>query len=215
MRAAIVLRSSNSSPVGGPYFDPRHGTIVNHVNIGAPRGFGPNQINSGHEIELRHIYSRGGTALRLESDDARGRFGAEVRDLVASDIVGERCNRAVAFAPHAQVNQNIAVTGVRALSCYQGVIESADEGLPRDRRGSFVASTIDDVDVIAGDGAQLPSDDGGWTTGPSSQAFAHDAKATWNVQYGAHSCTGPFTRRSSRIMTAWGFERPRCGPTEY
>jgi hypothetical protein len=212
-RAAIVLAPRNDTPKGGPYYDPHDGAIVNHYNVGGPYGYGPNQITSAHNVRLDRIFSSGGTALRLETDATlRKSFGGEVRDVVARHVVGVDCNRAVVFAPHEQRNRDVHVFDVLARSCQQGVLESKDESLPSDRRGSFTGSSVTSIRVIGGDAAQLPvsGDPGRWQAGPSSQPFARDAYTTWVVAYSDVHCTGQFTKRSDSIDVDGAFTVPTC-----
>ena len=138
-KAALGLRARTDTPLNGPFYDPHNGTIANWLNIRSPRGFGPNQVNSGHNLTFSHIYSQGGTALRFETDTSnQKKFGSEVRSVTADDIAGVNCNRAVSFAPHFQDNFDVHVSNVQAMACYQGIVESIDEGIPVARRGSFV-----------------------------------------------------------------------------
>jgi len=208
-RGAVIMRARRDSPIGGPIYDPRNGSVVNHYNIGGPRGFGPDQVNSAHSVAFSHIYSSGGTALRLESDGAERLYGSEIRGLRADTIMGVNCNRALSFAPHDQNNYDVHVTGVVARSCYQGIIESADKSLSIDHRGSFSNSTVDGATAVGGELAQRPDSTFGWTTGLSRQAYAKDNTA-WNVIYSDISCSGTFETRSSRLMFSTGALQPRC-----
>src|SRR4051812_10390832 len=56
--AAIGLKSDTFSPLGGPYYDPRNGAIRNVYAVGEPGGFGPDQIDSAHNVLIKRIYSR-------------------------------------------------------------------------------------------------------------------------------------------------------------
>jgi hypothetical protein len=212
-RAAIVLAPRNDSPERGPFYDPHDGAIVNHYNVGGPYGYGPNQVTSAHNVRFKRIFSAGGTALRLETDATlRKSFGGEVRGIVARHIVGVRCNRAVAFAPHAQRNRDVHVFDVLARSCQQGVIESKDESLPSGQRGEFTNSSVSSIRVIAGDGAQLPvpGDTGTWRTGRSHQPFARDRSTAWIVAYTDVHCQGRFTKPSDAIALDGTFSVPTC-----
>lgn len=214
-RAAIVLKSNKDSPIGGPYLDPHQGTIDDVIGVHEPRGFGPIQVNSAHDVSITKLRSRGGTALRLETDDARGAWGAEINGLTATTIEGLDCNRAVSFAPHGQVNQNVTVTDVHAIGCAQGVIESKDEKLTAAERGSFLSSSISDVYVQTGKSAQLadPTGASAWTVGDSMQVVGRDPGLTWAVTYDGLSCLGPFTADSPSVSTAQGWVVPPCGPS--
>jgi hypothetical protein len=216
-KAALSLRARNDSPSdGSDYYDPHDGEVVNWYNIRSPKGFGPNQINSAHNVRFSHVFSSGGTAMRSETDASQGKsFGSEVRGVTADDIVGRDCNRAVSFAPHAQHNADVHVSRVRAIGCAQGVIESYDEtnsSVP----GSFVNSTISDVTVISGERAQVSVTGSGglWTVGRSNRAFAKDAttRPLWSVVYqaGTYRCEGTFTSTSHLITTTTGEVRPVC-----
>ncbi|MGI8777862.1 MAG: fibronectin type III domain-containing protein [Acidimicrobiales bacterium] len=218
-KAVLGLRARRDSLVDrSALYDPHNGTIANWYNVRSPRGFGPNQVNSGHNLTVTHVYSRGGTALRLETDASNQlRFGSEVRSVQADDIAGENCNRAVAFAPHFQVNSDVHVTNVRAAACYQGVVESIDGGIPPAKRGAFLESTVSGVSVTGGQGAQLPvlGSNGLWTSGTSSQAFARERQDTWAVTYAADSlaCGGQLQWPSDPIRTTTGVFQPACTPT--
>jgi hypothetical protein len=123
------------------------------------------------------------------------------------------CNRAVAFAPHAQRNRDVHVFDVLARSCQQGVLESKDESLPSDQRGEFADSSVSSIRVIAGSVAQLPvsGDAGTWQTGPSYQPFARDPFTTWTVAYTDVHCAGQFTKQSDPIDVDGTFTVPICG----
>ena len=214
-KAALGLRARSDSPVDrSAFYDPHNGTIANWYNVRSPRGYGPNQINSGHNLTITHVYSRGGTALRLETDSSNQvKFGSELRSIHASDIFGENCNRAVAFSPHFQNNYDVHVTGVRAKSCNQGIVEAVDKEIDPVRRGAFLQSTVAGVSVTGGPGAQIPTPDGSgrWKSGTSSQAFGRDA-APWAVTYARAdlTCGGSFLWPSDPILTAEGWFQPAC-----
>jgi hypothetical protein len=215
-KAVFVLRPRNDSPIEGPFLQPRNGAIVHHYNVGSPRGYGPNQFGGATNVRLSGVFSRGGTALRLESDATKNKpFGGEIRGITADTIVGVDCNRAVSFAPHAQKNYDVHVKSVVARGCSQGVIESDDEKIGAVKRGGFFDSTISDVTVIAGTKAQNPAkagggSNGGWVLGQSTTAFARDQKAKWSVAYTDARCTGAFTRKSDRIMLSGSMTGPTC-----
>lgn len=210
-KAALGLRERADTPPGGPYADPTAGTISNWYNIDGPKGFGPNQINAGHNLTFTHLFSDGGTTLRMETDASLGKgFGSELRGVRATDVAGQDCNRVVSFAPHDQMNGDVHVSGVKSVGCAEGVQESVDG------KGSFTDSTVDHVTVIAGPHAQVgnPSTNGIWTVGPSYQAFSKDSpnRSTWSVLYtaGTLTCTGAFTAASAPILTTAGKQQPRC-----
>lgn len=212
-RAAIVLVPLRASAIGGPYYDPHNGTIRNHYNIGGPFGYGANQVTSGHNLRFFYIYSRGGTALRMETDATLHKgFGGELRGVVADRIVGVNCNRAVSFAPHAQQNSDVHVSNVIARRCNQGVIESLDENLAPSQRGAFTNSSISDVQVVGGIGAQVPvaGHPGFWFIGRSTQAFARDAGATWSVVISRPTCSGAFAQGPNPINMDGTTGRPTC-----
>ena len=217
-KAALGLRErADTPPDGSIYYDPHNGTVNNWYNVHGPKGFGPNQVNAGHNLSFHHIFSQGGTALRLETDASQGKsFAAELRGVNADDIAGLKCNRAVSFSPHSQFNYDVHVTSVQALSCAQGVVESIDETNKRPA-GAFVNSTIANVSVTGGAGAQNGTAPNGlWSIGTSQKAFAKDKsrQATWSVEYGAgsYSCGGTFLMTSDLIRTASGLVAPACQP---
>jgi hypothetical protein len=216
-KAALGLRERADTPADGSvYYDPHNGRVVNWYNVRGPKGFGPNQVNAAHDVGFSHVFSSGGTALRLETDASQGKsFASEIRGLTADDIAGRDCNRAVSFAPHAQTNHAVHISHVQAAGCAQGVVESVDESnnLPP---GSFLESTITDVVVTAGAKAQLgvTASNGMWTVGQSDRAFAKDKsyQASWSVVYGsgAYGCSGSFSSLSDPIMTPTGLSKPVC-----
>lgn len=216
-KAAMGLRERSDTPSNGSvYYDPHNGTIENWYNVHAPKGYGPNQVNAGHNLVMRHIFSRGGTSLRLETDASQGKsFASEIRGLRADDIAGEDCNRVVAFVPHAQTNIDVHVSHVQSVGCFAAVLESFDE-TNKQAPGKFVDSTISDVTVIGTDHAQdsIPNSDGLWKDGPSQKAFAKDGQTRhlWSVIYsGTVKCSGTFSDPSDRIMMKQGFQKPKCG----
>ena len=215
-KAALELRARSDSPADkSQFYDPHNGTITNWYNVHSPRGYGPDQINSAHNISLSHIFTQGGSALRIETDNSNQiKFGSEVRSVFADDVTALNCNRAVAFAPHFQTNVDVHVTHVQASSCYQGVTEAIDEGIPADRRGSFINSTISDVTVTGGTHAQDPSlvQKGLWIVGTSFQAFGRESQDTWAVTYtaGSVSCSGGFLWPSDPLSTTLGVVQPAC-----
>ena len=212
-RAALMFAPRNDSGVDGPFYDPHNGAIRGQYNTGGPYGYGATQVTSGHNLTFSYIYSRGGTALRLETDfNLRKSFGAEIRGLSATRVVGVDCNRAVSFSPHAQRNSDVHVSNVIARNCHQGVIQSADESLPSDARGRFDTSTMSGVLVVGGPGAQIPVPGrlGLWTSGTSTQAFARDAGADWSVRATRLSCRGSFTEASDKILLDGSTQRIVC-----
>lgn len=217
-KAALSLVERPDTPSNGSvFYDPHDGTIDNWYNVNGPKGFGPNQINAGHDLNISHIFTRGGTALRLETDASlKKTWAAEIRGLTASDIVGQNCNRAVVFAPHSQTNYDVHVSDVRSDGCNQGVLESVDEA-HKAVPGAFVNATISDVQVTAGTQAQVGTfaSAGSWIVGQSTQAFGKDKSIStrpWAVVYtaGTYSCTGAFAKRSNVITTTAGRIQPKC-----
>jgi len=216
-KAALGLRSRADAPAdGSAYYDPHQGRVANWYNIRAPKGFGPNQVNAGHDVTFSHIFSSGGTPMRFETDASQGKsFASEIRGMRADDIAGRDCNRTVMFTPHAQTNYDVHVNRVQSVGCGQGVQESIDESntlLP----GSFVNSTITDVTVTPGPNAQIgtPGTNGMWTAGLSDRAYAKDKpnQSLWSVVYaaGTYSCSGAFASPSDLLMTTAGQLRPVC-----
>jgi hypothetical protein len=214
-KAALGLRERADTPSDGSvFYDPHNGTITNWYNIGGPKGFGPNQVNAGHNLTFRHLFTQGGTAMRLETDASQGKtFASEIRGLIADDVAGLNCNRAVAFSPHAQFNYDVTVTRVQAVNCAAGVVESID-ATSGQAPGAFVNSTISGVSVTGGLGAQNAPTNGNtlWTTGISQRAFAKDKslQASWSVVYGTFSCQGVFLSPPQLIMSAGGLVAPVC-----
>jgi hypothetical protein len=216
-KAALSLATRSDSPLGGPtFYDPHNGTIANWYNVHAPKGFGANQVNGGHNVTFSHIFSRGGSAMRFETDASQGKhFGAEIRGVTAYDIAGQDCNRTVIFAPHAQWNYDVHVTHVQSNDCGQGVEESIDD-TNKFPPGGFVNSTVADVQVTAGTHAQLgsPGTNGVWTIGPSDRAFAKDSYASggWAVVYTANTfgCAGKFTSKPNPVVTTVGLVKAVC-----
>jgi hypothetical protein len=215
-KAALGLRAQSDSPVDhSAFYDPQNGTVTNWYNIDSPPGYGPNQVDSAQNVTLSQIYSQGGTALRLETDNSNQEaFGSELNGITASDIEGVDCNRAVSFSPHFQTNYNVNVSGVSALDCYQGIIEADQKSIPASKRGAFLDSTVSGVTVVGGPGAEVPAGNGGlWTVGTSYQAFARAKANSWAVTYtaGSFACNGAFKRPSDAIVTGAGTVRPTCG----
>ena len=218
-KAALGLRERFDTPSNGSvFYDPHNGTVSNWYNIGAPKGYGPNQVNAAHNVRFQHIFSQGGTAMRFETDASQGKsFASEIRGVSADDIAGLNCNRAVSFSPHAQMNYDVAVTHVQAVSCAAGVVESID-GTNKLPPGAFINSSIANVSVRSGNAAQnaSPSGPGLWTVGVSQTAFAKDKsrQASWSVLYaaGTFSCQGAFLSAPNLVLTVNGFVRPICLP---
>jgi hypothetical protein len=215
-KAALGLRErADTPPDGSVYYDPHNGTVENWYNVHGPKGFGPNQVNAGHNLTFRHIFSRGGTTMRFETDASLGKsFASEVRGVEADDIAGENCNRAVAFVPHAQSNADVHVKDVVARGCADAVLESFDEKT-KQAPGKFTDSTISNVTVVSTNGAQdsKRNSDGLWAIDTSEKAFAKDGptRRLWSVTYtGDFSCSGTFKSASDPVMTPQGFVRPKC-----
>jgi hypothetical protein len=197
-RAVFQLYARRDSPVGGPYYDPQDGIIENQVNVGSPRGYGPNQVNSGLRLTFRNIYSRGGTTLRLETDgsttkDGTPTRGARVSDVTADQLTGENCNRVVALSPHAQRNGNVSVGSVTSYSCAQTVASAIDPHLATDRRGTFGDVVVQSVTAVSGDKAQLPSSTNLWTVGPAMMPLYVAEGVTWPTRVLRITTVGSFT----------------------
>ena len=198
-RAVLQLHSSRASVVGGPYVRPTFGVIRNHVNYGGPRGYGPNQINSAANLSMANIYTFGGTALRVETDDSLSSDGtpmkgARVDNLRAWNIVGARCNRAVSLSPHGQRNGYVAVSGVYAYSCNQAVVAQADTKLAPSQRGSFYKPVVAGVRVHGGPFAQLDDNGHLWRVGWSKNPYYVDPAVNWAPRIYVWNKTGAFTR---------------------
>jgi hypothetical protein len=115
----------------------------------------------------------------------------------------------VSFAPHAQRNFDVHVSHVAARNCQQGVIQSVDESLDPSQRGAFTNTTLSDVSVVGGHGAQMPVSGrpGLWAVGSSARAFATDRGASWSVMVTRPSCRGSFGHSPDAINVG-GDERP-------
>jgi hypothetical protein len=199
-RAVLELYSRPDSPVGGPYYDPRAGRIVNQVNVGSPRGYGPNQVNSAQDVDFSNVLSDGGTTLRLETDGSQTATGEPTRGsyvdgLRASHIVGVNCNRAVALVPHAQRNGSVVVDDVRAYSCAEAVASLLDHDIEPARRGTFGTARVTEVLAVAGAEAQLPGQgDALWTVGASQTPVQADQQLGWAATVSGISAQGRFVR---------------------
>ena len=196
-RPVLVLHADKNSPVDGPFVQPQDGVVMNHVNVNAPRGYGPNQINAVTRVAFQHIYSYGGTALRIETDGSLGAGGypdrgASVDSLTATQIVGVDCNRAVSLSPHGQDNGAVKIAGVWAYSCNQAVVAQADTKLTH--QGSFAHAVVSNVRVQSGDDAQLDSTTTLWTLGQSYMPYYIDPAAYWNPVIAVKARAGLFTR---------------------
>lgn len=198
-RQVLAFHAPAKSPLAGPFLEPENGEVRNIVDLNAPRGFGPTQVNAGVGLDFRQIYSEGGTALRIETDDSmngRGELvkGAEVDRLTASDIVGVNCNRAVSLSPHAQRNGSVSVDGVWAYSCNESVVAAFDEKAARaGNPGSFSSATVTDVSVDGGPLAQLDSTSLLWTVGQSYRPVAVDKNLPWQPTIEVVRQAGTFT----------------------
>lgn len=204
--AALALNADSMSPAAPANDDnsppddlylPRYGEINNWYNVHGPRGYGPNQINAGQYLEFKNIFTQGGTAMRFETDASQNKgFGAEVYGVTATNIMALNGNRAVSFAPHSQTNRYIYVSGVRAVSCWDGIVESADEGTGPANRGFFFDCAVDDCQVTGGATlAQVPNQarSSMWTYGQSDLAYSRDESLDenpnkWAVRYSAYTC---------------------------
>lgn len=200
-RPVLEFNARKDSPIGADpstYLEPMYGSVVNHVDVDAPRGFGPNQVTGAQHVSFQDIYSQGGTALRLETDGATGRGGrpdrgATVDDLSASNIVGVDCNRALSLSPHAQTNGSVSVDGVWADSCFQGVVARQDGKYSLAKAGRFGAVDVQNVNVVAGDQAQNDSTTDLWTVGPSMARVYISSNLGWSPSIAVASASGTFT----------------------
>jgi hypothetical protein len=195
-KAAIGLTSDSFSPLGGPYYDPHNGIISDIYALNGPGGYGPDQVDSAHNVAITNVYSDGGTALRLETQASKGQYGAMINGLTASTITCDHGNRAVSFSPHAQANRNVTVSGVTATDCNQAVKVSGylEPGLTTP--GYFQNSSVDGVTATSGTTAQLTIT-GAWTLGQSDRAIAIDPAATYQVAITNLTCTGTFQHASN------------------
>jgi hypothetical protein len=197
-RAVLQLYSRRDSPVGGPYYNPKDGRILNQVNIASPRGYGPNQVNSAQNVEFDNLFSEGGTTLRLETDGSQTAAGLPTRGSIvdgvrARHIVGLDCNRAVALVPHAQHNGSVVVSDVRAYSCAEAVVGRLQSNLSPSRRGDFGPVHVSDVLAVAGNKAQLEGRGSAlWTVGPSASPILFDQQLGWAATVSGVASQGHF-----------------------
>ncbi len=107
-----------------------HGLRVSyHYNILSPSGWGPNQIRGCVDCSFDHVYSHGGTALRVETDGIPTTCGgvkcdcaspgavfasySKVKGLVAHHIEGELGNNVFAATPHCLASDDLTVSELR------------------------------------------------------------------------------------------------------
>lgn len=197
-RAVMLIHARRNSPLHGTFLEPRHGLVRNNININSPRGFGPNQVNSAQDVAFQNIYSRGGTALRIETDGSSNGGGipdrgARVDQVSGLNIVGVNCNRAVSLAPHAQVNGQVSVDQVWALSCFQGVVASLDKKVPSSRVGSFAAPVVRHVQVVGGRYAQRDDGTFAWTVGQSEMPLYVSKRLGWTPHVQLTAVSGQFS----------------------
>ena len=193
--AAIGLSADAFSPIGGPYYDPHHGTISHVYAINEPGGYGPDQVDSAHNVNLDYIYSNGGTALRLETQASKGQYGARIDGLRAHRVMCDHGNQGVAFSPHGQDNANVSVTGVTGKDCKQAVKVSGFLEAGLSHHGNFLTTSVTGVNAIGGRTSQLTTN-GAWTIGTSDRAIAIDPAATYKVNISGVVCSGPFQHQS-------------------
>jgi hypothetical protein len=199
-RAVIRLHARSNSPVHGPTFmQPKYGTIHNQVNVNSPRGYGPNQVNGAQYVTFSDIYTRGGTALRLETDGSTSnngtpRIGATVDHLVGRHLVGVNCNRAVSLSPHGQHNGTVDIDDVSAYSCNQGVVAAFDNDMLPQYYGRFDNASVRGLRVVGGYSAQLDSTATLWVTGESMMQYYIAPGLTWRPQIELSTQSGSFSR---------------------
>jgi hypothetical protein len=195
-------------PLGSPYVADRESrqmahrvTISNHYNILSNAGFGPNQISACLDCALSHVYSHGGTVLRMETDgigplcgyDACA-GGCQVRgstapptgpngqgfksyglidNLRADHLEGTFGDRVVSYSPHCLPNGTAFVSDLKGTSMYELV--RVAQGITGGSSGSFSsASTVTNVEGTGGDSAQSPAGNG-YTLAASSSAISEVA----------------------------------------
>ncbi|MBS1962279.1 MAG: hypothetical protein JST04_08695 [Bdellovibrionales bacterium] len=130
---------------------PRYGIYRNHVNLNAPAGYGPAQIQSGENLTFEGMYSRGGVAMRFETDVAGNAldpdndpnspcknyngsgpdyrcyaWGAKLDVIKATRIRCVNGNAGLYLAAHGQVNGTVSIDDLRTDHCYTGISESAN-----------------------------------------------------------------------------------------
>lgn len=165
--------ASDQTPVS-EFTHPRFGLYRNHVNLNAPAGYGPAQFQSGEDLTVEGIYSRGGVALRLETDVAGNAldpdsqagspcenysgtgpdyrcyaWGAKLDRVRASKIKCVSGNAGLYLAAHGQLNGSVSVSGLSTENCFTGISESANasdggSGDPHLLTGLFVPTFSDD-----------------------------------------------------------------------
>ncbi len=130
---------------------PRWGVYRNHYNLNAPGGYGPAQFQSGENLSVESIYSKGGVALRLETDVAgngldpqvnasspckdytgKGKdyrcyaWGSKLDQFHASKIKCFAGNAGVYLSAHGQINGAVDIQDLTTENCYVGVTEEAN-----------------------------------------------------------------------------------------
>lgn len=145
------------------YNDPRNGTYRNHYNLYAPAGYGPNQFQSGRNIQVNNIFSEGGVALRLETDSAGNNlsflglctaqapcysYGGMVGKITADNIVCKHGNAALYLAAHGQRNGSFTGTNIKSTDCHVGIAETANTTTdPTELTGFFRPININNVTI--------------------------------------------------------------------
>jgi hypothetical protein len=172
--AAVVARSNNGSVTIGT--SPRFGIYRHHSNDGSPSGYGPNQLVSLSDAYIYDIWTEGGTALRFETDgNAVG-----VHRIIADQLYCQYGNRSVALTPHAADSDHVTITNLRALSCFEGLVEG-NNNFGSQQGGLFRTTTVTGGCVVAGTNAEDRVPVGEFPTSPprttSHQAVASTAAA--------------------------------------
>ncbi|MBS1962280.1 MAG: hypothetical protein JST04_08700 [Bdellovibrionales bacterium] len=167
---------SEQTPVS-EFTHPRFGVYRNHANMNAPAGYGPAQFQSGENLTVEEIYSRGGVALRLETDvagnaldpdsnpsspclnyDGTGTdyrcyaWGSKLDAIHARKIKCASGNAGLYLAAHGQLNGAVDVADLETDNCYTGISESANtsngsSGDPHLFTGTFSPSFSGNVEI--------------------------------------------------------------------
>jgi hypothetical protein len=166
-----------------------------HYNVLSPSGQGPNQVRGCIDCSFHHVFSHGGSVLRVETDglgttcgnNACGCTGPNgvgfstfsmVDGLVADHIEGAFGNRAVQLTPHCLPNGSVAVHEVRGTSMDQVVVLAGAEA--PGNSGLFTSVHIADVAGCGGAYAQyaMPKVNA-YTLGPSESLIGISPDVSW------------------------------------
>ncbi|GGA86167.1 hypothetical protein GCM10011369_30280 [Neiella marina] len=139
----------------GNYGWPTNGVIQDARNLNAFIGYGLIQTYAADNILFDNVYSEGGVALRLETDNLMmkktGKGG--IRNIYARNVGCENGLAAVMFSPHFMDNGAVHVDGVHAKGCSFAV--RIDQGYVElfSAVGQSKASWITEVETLIGQGS--------------------------------------------------------------